>query len=61
MSLGEDEETLGEARERFERNEAGRRKLKGELKSTHLPNIVDCRGQVTGGSWEHINRYLVRF
>ena len=50
MSLGEDEETLGEARERFERNEAGRRKLKGELKSTHLPNIANCQGQVTGGS-----------
>ena len=50
MSLGEDEETLGEARERFERNEASRRKWTVELKSTHLPNIVNCQGQVTGGS-----------
>jgi len=44
------EEMLSEARDRSERNEAGRRKLLGELKPTHHSNIVNFQNQVIGGS-----------
>ena len=46
----EDEEMVGGAGDRFERNEASRRKSRGETKSTHHSNIVSCQSQVTGGS-----------
>lgn len=48
--LREDEEMPGGARDRFERNEVGRRKLSREVKSTHHSNIVSCQSQVIGGS-----------
>lgn len=44
------EEMPGKVRDRFERNEASRRKLTGEVKSTHPSKIVNCRNQVIGGS-----------
>lgn len=45
--MRETEEMLGEARDRFERNEAGRHKLTREVKSTHHSNLVNCQSQVT--------------
>ena len=44
-----DEEILGGARDRFERNEARGYKFMGELKPTHLFSVVSCQGQGMGG------------
>lgn len=47
--LREGEEMLGEARGRFERNEASKRKSMGEAKSTHLSNSVNCQAKSQEG------------
>jgi hypothetical protein len=59
--LREDEEMLGEARDRFERSKASRCKLTREVKSTYPSNIVICQSQVIGGTHGRTNCHLVGF
>ena len=50
-----EDEVRNEVRDRFERNEASRRKLVGEAKSTHPSHIVNCQSQVISGFQGRIN------